>query len=300
MSSPKLEIPHLKGSGRYDQDVVGEEHYQEALICIAGPYTKEGRRIRCEAVLYLQQDNPHDRNAIRVEIDGSTVGYIRREQAPILRRQLQRLGIMDGQRATVNAAIGGGRIGTRYGVYLDFDVPYDPQDYATPEKPTAAAPITQPTPIAKPQPAGSNLTSSVAWGYKPLEPARHRGHGFNWWWAIVMILVVLVASAVGGWYARAPQPAPAGSLRLHTPTPDPAATPTPTRSHIPLVTLSCADCLAAGMPANIWKTPQLDTVTCRLAWGQRVERLDHSPVNGGVTKVRGDNCVGWIRSSLVR
>lgn len=117
----------LNGSGRFDQGVVGEQHYQDALIKIAGPYSTERRRIRCEAVLYLQPDNPHDRNAVRVEIDGSMVGYIHREQAPLLRRQLQQIGVADGQRVTVDAIIGGGLIGQRYGVYLDFDLPDEPQ-----------------------------------------------------------------------------------------------------------------------------------------------------------------------------
>jgi hypothetical protein len=116
----------------FDQDIVGEQHYQDVLIRIAGPYSKERKRIHCEAVLYLQPDNPHDSNAIRVEIEGYTVGYIPREQAPVLRRQLRQIGIMEGHRVEVDAIIGGGLIGQRYGVYLDFDVPDEPQVSAQP------------------------------------------------------------------------------------------------------------------------------------------------------------------------
>ena len=164
---------HIEGSGRFDQDVVGEEHYQEALIRIAGPYTQKGHRVRCEAVLYLQPDNPHDGNAIRIEIDGSTVGYISRYQAPTLRRQMQRLGIGNGQRVTVDAAIGGGRIGTRYGVYLDFDMPDDPQDNAVPY---------EPLPTIKPTKHGASAPAPTGWASpderKPL--SRQDAPPFAW------------------------------------------------------------------------------------------------------------------------
>ena len=150
----------LRGNGSaFMQSVVGEQYYQDALIKIAGPYSKERKRIRCEATLFLEPDNPHDPYAVRVEIEGSKVGYIPRDEAPVLRRQLQQLGVTNGQRVTVDAVIGGGLIGERYGVYLDFDLPDDEQvvtpsmTYSTPaSNAPGQASVSQRRPERKPRP----------------------------------------------------------------------------------------------------------------------------------------------------
>lgn len=63
------------------------------------------------------------------------------------------------------------------------------------------------------------------------------------------------------------------------------------------VTLTCADCVAEGMPANIWANQNMDRVVCRLAWGQQVDRIQSS---GNMTRIRSGTCDGWIRSSLVK
>jgi len=60
----------------YNQPVVGESQYQEALFSIAGGYSRDSQRIPCSAALVREPSNPHDTNAIRVEIDGKLVGYL--------------------------------------------------------------------------------------------------------------------------------------------------------------------------------------------------------------------------------
>lgn len=112
---------YLSGNGEYSLAVVGESHYQSALIDIAGPYSSEGNRVRCYAVLTLENNNPHDKNAIRVEIGGDTVGYITRKDAPLLREQL---GFRHSgeTRFFVDAVVRGGRTGQHYGVWLDLPV----------------------------------------------------------------------------------------------------------------------------------------------------------------------------------
>lgn len=107
---------YLSGDGRYSLAVVGESHYQDALIAIAGPYSEGGRSMRCYAVLDPEDDNPYDSNAVRVEIGGDTVGYIARDDAPFVRMIL--IGRYD--RCYVDAVIRGGRPGTYYGVWLDL------------------------------------------------------------------------------------------------------------------------------------------------------------------------------------
>ena len=66
--------------GRALINVAGESHYQDALHEIAGE--SEGEvRLETTAALIPEPTNPHDPNAIRVEIDGKLVGYLPREKA---------------------------------------------------------------------------------------------------------------------------------------------------------------------------------------------------------------------------
>lgn len=114
---------HISGPGAYDLAIVGESNYQRALIRIAGRRsTKENRRVECAAVLHLETDNPHDRNAVRVTMRGETVGYVPRAEAADLREALARFGVLDGQQVEVDAVIVGGRQRNNYGVWLDLSL----------------------------------------------------------------------------------------------------------------------------------------------------------------------------------
>lgn len=72
----------------YTLEVVGESHYQHNLERICGPRTQDGVDIETSATLWPENDNPHDENAIKVVIDGLTVGHLRREDAKKIRRDL--------------------------------------------------------------------------------------------------------------------------------------------------------------------------------------------------------------------
>lgn len=69
-------------------DIVGEGAYQENLSIICRGKTPDGHRLDCLASLVLERGNPHDSNAVRVEIDGSTVGYLSRSDAAEYRRHV--------------------------------------------------------------------------------------------------------------------------------------------------------------------------------------------------------------------
>lgn len=64
-------------------DVVGESHYQGALEQASGGRTEKGAATpRVIAELVREPRNRHDRNAVAVQVGGSTVGYIPRSAAP--------------------------------------------------------------------------------------------------------------------------------------------------------------------------------------------------------------------------
>ncbi len=75
--------------GHESVNVAGESHYQEALRALAG---KGDARLATEARLIPEQENEHDPNAVRVEIDGRKVGYLPRSLAPAWGPRLAELG----------------------------------------------------------------------------------------------------------------------------------------------------------------------------------------------------------------
>lgn len=110
---------------RYSVDIVGESHYQGALSAICGGPTEEGYKKIVEATLILEDSNPHDDKAVRVEIEGMTVGHLNRENARAYRRRLETVG-QGGFKANCSAMIVGGwdRGGKDKGNFgLKLDIP---------------------------------------------------------------------------------------------------------------------------------------------------------------------------------
>lgn len=105
------------GGGSYDMEIVGESHYLANLRAISG----DGEvRHYCDALLRMEDDNPHDSNAVAVYIEGLKVGYLSREIAKGYRQQVEPHGKFDG---TCGAVIVGGGEGRRnLGVWLDLPV----------------------------------------------------------------------------------------------------------------------------------------------------------------------------------
>lgn len=118
----------IEGEGTFEFDIVGEGNYQDALDAIAGPKCADGVEYECEATLVPEPSNPHDANAVVVQIESCTVGYLPRAVAQEWNAMLGRMGRVGGS-ITVDAMIIGGwrrerRNGTisegAYGVKLDI------------------------------------------------------------------------------------------------------------------------------------------------------------------------------------
>jgi hypothetical protein len=77
-------ILKARPTGTFGVEVVGESHYQENLEAICGPRTENSVDLTVQATLSPEGDNPHDPQAVRVEIHGKLVGYLSREMAPHL------------------------------------------------------------------------------------------------------------------------------------------------------------------------------------------------------------------------
>lgn len=61
--------------------VVGESHYQEALHLLCGRKADEAIHFECIAGLVPEPSNPHDPNAVMIQIEGRCVGYLSRHDA---------------------------------------------------------------------------------------------------------------------------------------------------------------------------------------------------------------------------
>lgn len=112
------------GDGTFAHAVVGESYYQDNLERICGPRKPEGEHRFIEATLIMDDENPHDNQAVVVKIHGLTVGHLRRDAARTYRMALRRLGYRRKVIMHCQACIRGGwqrddNIG-HYGVWLDI------------------------------------------------------------------------------------------------------------------------------------------------------------------------------------
>ena len=72
--------------------IVGESKYQPALEAICGGRDEDGTDKVVDAVLVLEDSNPYDPQAVRVDIAGRTVGYLSRANAREFRESRARAG----------------------------------------------------------------------------------------------------------------------------------------------------------------------------------------------------------------
>ena len=110
-----------------DWEVVGESHYQDHLWSIVGEKWMADRRVRVAkpAALIPEPENPYDRNAVAVYVNGLITGYLSREDAAqhqprIVARQAQ-----IGRSVELPALIAGGGLREggpgQLGVFLKHD-----------------------------------------------------------------------------------------------------------------------------------------------------------------------------------
>ncbi len=76
----------------FEAPIVGESHYQGTLERICGGRTRDGAEKHVEATLILEDTNPHDPMAVRIDVQDKTVGYLSREDARSYRQRLEEAG----------------------------------------------------------------------------------------------------------------------------------------------------------------------------------------------------------------
>ncbi len=82
----------LHGPGTFAVDVVGVSRRQSVLAAIVDRQSRRGRTVTLDAVLILEDSNPRDANAVRIEIEGELIGYLSRDNARRYRADLAAAG----------------------------------------------------------------------------------------------------------------------------------------------------------------------------------------------------------------
>lgn len=88
VSTPQRNEGSPASSGVFDVIVVGVSFYQDVLKKICDNKRADGTAFFKEATIVSYDDNPHDAHAVRVEIDGATVGHLGRKNAIIWRSKM--------------------------------------------------------------------------------------------------------------------------------------------------------------------------------------------------------------------
>lgn len=79
---------HWSPTGDYEFPIVGESFYQPAIAKIVESRPGDWRSETFEAMLVPDNNNEYDKLAVRVDIEGATVGHLSRENARKFRRRL--------------------------------------------------------------------------------------------------------------------------------------------------------------------------------------------------------------------
>lgn len=109
------------------QDAVGESFYQEALISICDGHSDDGDNLPVLAVLQPEPDNPYDKNAVAVVVEGKQIGYLPKVMAAVVHTSLVALSSATGKFVGCRCEVVGGwdrgpADRGKFGVRLFFDV----------------------------------------------------------------------------------------------------------------------------------------------------------------------------------
>lgn len=98
----------LEGDGQYQLKVIAEPCYQNYLKSLCGGYSIKGRKQEVVAKLHYDNCNPNDKNAIRIVVNGGTVGYLSPRHARLYRKRIEKTG-QEGIIVSCKARILGGK-----------------------------------------------------------------------------------------------------------------------------------------------------------------------------------------------
>jgi hypothetical protein len=92
---PEQEPVFIEGDGHYKLKLIAEPYCQNYLKSLCGGYSVKGVKQEVLAKLHYENGNPNDKNAIRVVVNGGTVGYLLPKHARLYRKRIEKTGQED-------------------------------------------------------------------------------------------------------------------------------------------------------------------------------------------------------------
>lgn len=112
---------------RFSYYAVGHPHHQDALKSIFSDRTPENNEKLVEAVLVIDDANPYNSQAVRVDIQGQTVAYLKDENAKQFRKKMKEKGPSEIKATCAAKIVYWERESNNYLVVLDLPLDYQPQ-----------------------------------------------------------------------------------------------------------------------------------------------------------------------------
>lgn len=115
---------HWETTGRFKIAIAGTSHYRKEIASIAQNPDNVSALVTCLAYLVIDDRNPHDANAVRIVIEGRTVGYLSREFAKTYRSYIGDLPSHIQHVSAAAAITNGLKIGDNtYDYTVELDIP---------------------------------------------------------------------------------------------------------------------------------------------------------------------------------
>ena len=116
----------VQGNGQFDLQVITESRRQKYLEALCGGYSIKGSKQEVIAKLHYENGNASDKYAIRIVVNGGTVGYLLPDKAHLYRRKIEKAG-QDGIIVSCKARIVGGKKvwlfkKTKFHVWIDLPI----------------------------------------------------------------------------------------------------------------------------------------------------------------------------------
>ena len=129
--TPPVEKPNVGGT--FSSYAIGHPHHQDALKSIFSDRTPENNEKLVEAILVIDDANPYNSQAVRVNIQGQTVAYLNDGNAKQFRKKMKEKGPSEIKATCAAKIVYWEREFNNYLVVLDLPLEYQPQPtYAVP------------------------------------------------------------------------------------------------------------------------------------------------------------------------
>lgn len=120
--APDGTVARIRGNGRYQAEVVGESYNAAAFETLIERHRVDDLDAEWfgDAMLRLEDANPHDKNAVAVFVEGLQVGHLSRSMAVEFRHAVAQAGFADRHEFAVGARVYWGGQRSRHSVSLDL------------------------------------------------------------------------------------------------------------------------------------------------------------------------------------